>query len=182
MPKKGGADNMIDGANNMIDDDSFNLIQMQNELKKVQAQKKIIGKPDINQSGDSYGFFDIFTDKSIPTKTIQIHNPTMFAVVTSVIYLLIHIIVYKQTEFESWKIFSIIFVWPIVVEILSRNLSNYLYIPWLLSVGVLILFISYTIYKFRKAIKKEFNNKDYDDDYDYDDDDNYDYNNLINFY
>ena len=60
-----------------------NLIEMKNELAKIQAQQKVYGTQK-----KTYGLFDIFTDNknNVPTKAIQLHNPTVFAVITSVIY------------------------------------------------------------------------------------------------
>lgn len=126
-----------------------NLVKMKNDLAKIEAEQKLL-----NPKKKVYGLFDAFTDnkKNVPTKAIQLHNPTVFAVVTSVIYLLVHIIIYKQTEFKAWKIFGIIFVWPIFIEFISRFMKDYLFLPWLLSIGPLIGFISYTIYKFRNAV------------------------------
>ena len=160
-----------------------NLIEMKNELAKIQAQQKVYGTQK-----KTYGLFDIFTDNknNVPAKAIQLHNPTVFAVITSVIYILIHIIIYKQTNFEAWKIFGIIFAWPILIEFLSRTMNKLMYIPWLLSIVPLIVFISYTVYKFRDAVdntksinsnkknKNDKKNRDTDEDNYYDDYDDYD--------
>ena len=130
-----------------------NLIEMKNELEMIKKEREIYNP---NAKNRIYGLFDPLTDgkKHIPNKAFQIHNPTVFAIITAVIYMIIHIIIYKNTTFAAWKIVVIVFVWPILIEFLSRNMKNNLYLSWLLSIGPLIILIGHTIYEFRNAIDK----------------------------
>jgi len=83
-------------------------------------------------------------------KNIQVHvnYQTIMALALALIYVLTHLMVFDNTNMSYYYILLLIFIWPTIIEILSRHLQNMSIIMWILSILPITIILSYEGYRY----------------------------------
>ena len=138
--KKGGADidmKYVPGEKTLI----------QNEMNAI---KKDIRKmdPDYKTTPEN---------KPFNTSNIEfkINYQTMFAALYALIFMIFQIMVFKKTDLSYYYIILLVFVWPLIIELLARYMKGGKgIVTWILAILPLTIILIYEAYKYNKNASK----------------------------
>ena len=85
----------------------------------------------------------------------KINYQTMFAAVYALVFMIVQIMVFKKTDMPYYYIILLVFVWPLIIELLARYMTDGKgIVTWILAILPLTIILMYEAYKYNKNASK----------------------------
>jgi len=126
---------------------------IQNEMNAIKKDIRKID-PDYKTTPDASG------PGKISNLEFKINYQTMFAAVYALVFLIVQIMVFKKTDMSYYYIILLVFVWPLIIELLARYMTGGKgIVTWILAILPLTSILMYEAYKYNsnssiRALKK----------------------------
>ena len=120
---------------------------IQNEMNAI--------KKDIRNIDPYYN--TIPDKKKFNTSNVEfnINYQTMFATMYALVFMILQIMVFKKTDLSYYYIILLVFVWPIIIELLARYMKGGKgIVTWILAIMPLTIILMYEAYKYNKNASK----------------------------